>query len=345
MKAEKRRQVFYIIPGILIAAVVLVGLYFGIFRKSGTDTVLTIEGQPVTREEYQMVLSSFRSRVQSAYSTEEANRDDFWEDSGEGDSPLNEIMDLALQELKENKVIVSMAKANGIDADLDYDTIKSDYEADADVRSDRDSQEQTVYGPDSLSMASYYSYRYTSLRTELEEALKAEYPVTDDELRSLYDENIDQYTYQTQVSVIVCEMTAETAAVYGIDVIQAALEESGLDELEERFPEAGFYELTMNDVDPQEGKSGVYAPRWEAASQMQEGQISGPVQTGDNILVMKCTGRQENGSLDFESVKGILESQYQTAMAERQIEEETETAEIEYKEKELKDAALELLEG
>lgn len=344
MKAEKKRRIFYIIPGILIAAVVLTGLYFGIFRKSGTDTILTINGQPVTREEYQMVLSSFCSRVQSAYSTEEANREDFWSDSGDEDSPLNEIMDLTLRELKENKVTVSMAEINGINTDMDYDTIKSDYEADADVRSDRDSQEQTVYGPDNLSFASYYGYRYTSLRAELEEALKPEYPITEDGLRELYEKNIDQYTYQTQVSVTACEMTTETAAAYGIDVIRGALENNTLDELEEQFPDAGFYEITMNDVNPQEGKSGVYISRWEAASQLREGQISDPIQIGDNILIMKCTGRQENGSLDFESVKGVLESRYQTMMAEKEIEKNIESADVEYKEKDLKDAALEFLE-
>ena len=59
---------------------------------------------------------------------------------------------------------------------------------------------------------------------------------------------------------------------------------------------------------------------------------------------MKCTGRQENGSLDFESVKGVLESRYQTEMTEWEIEKNTENANVKYKEKELEDAALELLE-
>ena len=344
MKAEKKRRIFYIIPGILIAAAVLTGLYMGIFRKDGTDTVMKINDQPVTREEYQMVLSSFQSQVQAGYSTEEANSKDFWSSSGGEDSPLDQITELALQKLKEDKVMVSMAEANGINTDMDYDTIKSDYEADADVRSNRENQTQTVYGPDSLSLASYYDYRYTSLGAELKEALKAKYTITEDEQRSRYSQNIDQYTYQTQVSVTVCEMKAETAGVYGVDAIEAALENSSLDELEEQFPDAVFYELTLNDLDMQEGRSGVYAARWQAASQLQEGQISDPVQIGENILVMRCTGRQENGSVDFESVKGILESRYQTEMAEEEIEKSIDSAEAKYKKKDLENAALEMLE-
>lgn len=344
MRAEKKRRIFYIVPGILIAAAVLTGLYLGISRKDGADTVMTINGQPVTREEYQMVRSSFQSQVQASYSTQEANSRDFWSRSGGEDSPLNQVMELALQELKEKKVMVSMAEENGIDAALDYDTVRSDYEADADVRSNREDQTQTVYGPDSLSLASYYEYRYTSLGADLRETIKAKYTITEDELRSHYSQDMDQYTYQTQVSVTVCEVEAETAGVYGVDAIGEALRESSLDELQEQFPDAGFYELTMNDLDMQEGKSGVYAARWQPASQLREGQISDPIRIGENILIMKCTGRQENGSVDFESVKGILESQYQTEMAEQEIEKKVESADVDYKEKDLEDAALGVLE-
>lgn len=343
MKAETKWKALYLIPGIVLAAVILLVLGTVLSQKKGTDTVMTIDGQTVTREEYQMVLSSLQGQVQSAYSTEEANREDFWTRSGE-DAPLGTLMNLALEKLKEEKVILAMAREKGISADLDYESIKAAYEADAGVRSDREDQEQTVYGPDSLSMAAYYDYCYASLRSELEEALKAEYTLTEEELMRLYRSQADQYTYEVQVTVTVCEMKAEDAQSYGTDVITEAVKNSESEELQKQFPDAGIYEMTMNSLDTQAGKSGVYEARWDAASRLQEGEISEPVQIEGNVLVIKCTDRQENGTVDLESVQGVLESQYQTEMAEEEIEEHTEDADVKYKKKDLQSAALELLE-
>ena len=326
LKDKKLRKFLYVLSGLAVVAAGI-AFYMHVLRQSGTDVLITIDGENVTREEYQLVLSSFQAQVQSSYATEEANRKDFWSDAKGKDSPLSRIMDLTLQKLKEN---------------MDYLHLKKEYTADADTREDRKSQ--AVYGPDSLSFSSYYAYRYTSLQSQLEEVLKSEFEVTDDMLRNWYKERQEEYTYQTQVCVQVCEMNAETANAYGIDTVKKAMESSSQDELKQKFPDAGIYQITMNDLDPQEGKSGVYASRWETASFLQEGQVSDPVQVEGNVLVMKCISRQENGSLDFESVRGLLKSQYQTAMAEKKVENKIETVTARYKEQDVKEAALETLE-
>lgn len=342
LKDKKLRKFLYVLSGLAVVAAGI-AFYMNVLRQSETDVLITIDGENVTREEYQLVLSSFQAQVQSSYATEEANRKDFWSDTKGKDSPLSRIMDLTLQKLKENKGMVSLAKEKNLNVDMDYLHLKNEYTADADTREDRKSQ--AVYGPDSLSFSSYYEYRYTSLQAQLEEVLKSEFEVTDDMLRNWYKERQEEYTYQTQVCVQVCEMNTETANAYGIDTVKKAMESSSQDELKQKFPDAGIYQITMNDLDTQEGKSGVYASRLQTACQLQQGQISEPIQIEKNVLVMKCISRQENGSLDFESVKGLLESQYQTTMAQQAIEDKIKTVKANYKEKNIKAAALEILEN
>ena len=142
--------------------------------------------------------------------------------------------------------------------------------------------------------------------------------------------------------MLVAETKAENAAELQ-EAAEAIRAESSREELEEDYPQISFYELEMNSLDTQEGKSGVYSMRWMLASSMQKGEISEPFTAGGNILIMKCLERVENGVLPFEQTEGILKSRIQTERAEQAIQEQVKKAEIKEKSKKLEEAAKEVL--
>lgn len=334
-----KNYLFYCIAALVIAALIS-GPNVGCAHKKESSDFMTIEGEPVAREEYQMVVYSLRAQVASEYTTDEANQDDFWEEDGEN-RPLRKIMDLSLGRLKEYKTAAALAKDLGVSGAYDYDSLKADYERDAGKRENRELLEETVYGPDSISFQSYYTYRHTALFSELEEALKERYPVQEDKLKQLYEEKKEQCTYAVQVETLVCELPeeeADMAAQIGQDMASGTAAE-----LESAYKEAQFYELTMNDLNTQSGKSGVYAPRWEVASRLEEGQVSAPFPIGNKLLIVKCTQRRENGTIPYDEVKGVLKSIYQTEQADKELAERINSALAEYDEQKLRDAAREAL--
>lgn len=328
--------------GITATVIIIFIIFIFVIPKKSMDqngVVMTVNGIQVTREEFQLVLDSFRSKVKSEYSTEIANDPDFWciEDS-EGTTPVDKLVELTVQDLTEKKVITWMAKKQKLDMGTDFESIKKEFEEDQKKREEREDQETAVYGPDGLSLQSFYNYSYTMLSSELEEALKEKYPVGEEILQNLYEERQSELTYQVEVTMQICEIGPELADYTGD--ITDAMKVKSLEELQTEYPEAGFYELTMNDLDTQEGKSGVYRMRWEYASLMQEGEICEPFTIGDHVLIMKCLHRSENGVLDFESVKGILKSQYQSQVVYQEMQKAVAEADVVYEQDELVDEAL-----
>jgi len=76
---------------------------------------------------------------------------------------------------------------------------------------------------------------------------------------------------------------------------------------------------------------------------MQVGEISEPVAAGQNMLVMKCLEREEDGYLPLKDVKGVLESQIKTEAAKQEIRAEVQKAEVKKKDGKLEAAAKEVL--
>lgn len=335
----------YIVDAVFaIVLLLLAGLVFYIrFQKpEELRAVMEINGQDVAKEEYQSEIKQLQAQVKSRYSTDEANRKDFWTTPIDGETPLAVIMNLAKEDLIYKKTLSSMAKDNGIQADMDYSAIKSSMEEENASRSRKGTSGEVTYGLSSYTEESYYQYAYSELEAELMEKLKKEQTLSKEELQTAYRERQDEYRYDTGVKMLVAETKAENAAQLQ-EAAEAIRAESSTEELEEDYPQISFYELEMNTLDTQEGKSGVYSMRWMLASSMQKGEISEPFTAGGNILIMKCLERVENGVLPFEQTEGILKSRIQTERAEQAIQEQVKKAEIKEKSKKLEEAAKEVL--
>ncbi len=318
-----------------------------------SDTVMEIAGQPVVKAEYQMVLKHYAPEVKRQYSTEEANAENFWE-LKEG-RPLEQVMELAEEDLTRKKVVARLAGEAGIGEKADYLSIMEGMGAENTEREGKVSSGEVVYGLTSFAPEDYYSYVYTSLESQLLEKLKSSHPISDEELEEIYQENQGQYTSEVRVHMLVGEMQPEAkgrqaeqsqpeAGMETAQQVKASMEGGAeIDVLTEQYPQVHFYELEMSSFQTEEGKSGVYAQRWLTASSMEENQVCEPFFIGGNLLVMRCLSREENVAEPLDEIKGIFKSEVQTRMAQEDIEKGIREAEITFQQKELKQAAQEAL--
>ena len=321
-----------------------------------SDTVMEIAGQPVVKAEYQMVLKHYAPEVKRQYSTEEANAENFWE--MEEGRPLEQVMELAEEDLTRKKVVAQLAGEAGIEEKADYLSIMEGMGAENTEREGKVSSGEVVYGLTSFAPEDYYSYVYTSLESQLLEKLKSSHPISDEELEEIYQENQGQYTSEVRVHMLVGEMQPEADGAGGRQAEQSQSEagmetaqqvkdsmEGGaeIDVLTEQYPQVHFYEIEMSSFQTEEGKSGVYAQRWLTASSMEENQVCEPFFIGGNLMVMRCLSREENVAEPLDEIKGLLKSEVQTRMAQEDIEKGVREAEITFQQKELKQAAQEAL--
>ncbi len=294
-----------------------------------SDTVMEIAGQPVVKAEYQMVLKHYAPEVKRQYSTEEANAENFWE--MEEGRPLEQVMELAEEDLTRKKVVAQLAGEAGIEEKADYLSIMEGMGAENTEREGKVSSGEVVYGLTSFAPEDYYSYVYTSLESQLLEKLKSSHPISDEELEEIYQENQGQYTSEVRVHMLVGEMQPEADGAGGRQAEQSQSEagmetaqqvkdsmEGGaeIDVLTEQYPQVNFYEIEMSSFQTEEGKSGVYAQRWLTASSMEENQVCEPFFIGGNLMVMRCLSREENVAEPLDEIKGLLKSEVQTRMAQ-----------------------------
>ena len=321
-----------------------------------SDTVMEIAGQPVVKAEYQMVLKHYAPEVKRQYSTEEANVENFWE--MEEGRPLEQVMELAEEDLARKKVVARLAGEAGIGEKADYLSIMEGMGAENTEREGKVSSGEVVYGLTSFAPEDYYSYVYTSLESQLLEKLKSSHPISDEELEEIYQDNHGQYTSEVRVHMLVGEMqpgadgaggrqAEQSQSEAGMETAQQVKDsmEGGaeIDVLTEQYPQVHFYELEMSSFQTEEGKSGVYAQRWLTASSMEENQVCEPFFIGGNLMVMRCLSREENVAEPLDEIKGLLKSEVQTRMAQEDIEKGVREAEITFRQKELKQAAQEAL--
>ncbi len=311
-----------------------------------SDLVMEIEGQPVVKAEYQMILENYVAQVKGQYTTDQANQKDFWTMKQGDGTPLEQIMELAQQELVHKKVVAQLAENVGIEKKSDYLSMMQELELENDNREAKSADGQTVYGLTSFTAKDYYTYTYTEIEGQLLENLKEDQQITEQELKKIYQENIEQYTSDISVQMLIAEMRVEL----GIDQAQEVAEEMGEETNEEllvqKYPDVNFYQIKMTSLNTEEGKSGAYTMRWMTASAMQQGEICQPFQIGDHLMVMRCLARTENSPESFEAVKGVLKSDVLTDKAQQKISSQEQKAEVVLKieQRQLESIALEALE-
>lgn len=314
---------------------------------ASSEVVMEIDGQPVVKAEYGMILEKYDAGIKGKYTTEEANRKDFWSmEPPEGEKgPLDQIMELALEDLIHKKVVARLAKEAGAADGLDYMDLEKQVQAEhAGEFAGTMTDGKVQYGVRSRALEDAYTYAYTDAEFQLKESMKKKYSVTEEELKQIYLADQEQYISEMSVRMLVGEAEGEEAPAREQEAAGHMAEGMTVEQLAGKYPDMTFYELEMSSLNMEEGKSGIYADRWTVASSMQEGEVCQPFPVGKHWLVMRCLNREEQAAEPFEKVKGTLENEVRESLAREELEKKVTEAKIKVREKELKQIALEVLE-
>ncbi|EGT5620082.1 peptidyl-prolyl cis-trans isomerase [Clostridium perfringens] len=328
-----KKLFFNIIP---ITFLIIIIILFFLKANNDYSTIMIINNQKVLKEEYQMIIEKYESKVKSEYSTEDANAKDFWTNNSKGTTPLDKIINLANEELIKNKVLLKIAKDNKLKINVEYDYIK-----DKIIKENK--LKNISFGLSSYTIYNYYKYSYYTLENEVNEYLKKDINISDEELKEIYDKNKSIYTYSVGVKMLIAEYNNKKDNIDLKKLSNKMKTCENIDSLKKEFPNINFYELNMDSIDTKEGKSGVYKLRWDIASQMNPGEINDTLKIGENNIIMKCLERRENTSKTFNEVKGILKSQIQDSNIQNYINQNIKNVVIKYKKSTLEKVALEIL--
>lgn len=309
-----------------------------------SDVVMEIAGQPVVKAEYQMILAAHETEVESRYDTDTVNRRDFWTMEQEDGTPLQQVMQLAEEDLRNKKVVAQLAKESGIEAETDYLAIMEQMETENGRRVSGKESGETVYGLTSFGIENYYDYVYTQVEYELMEKLKQQQSISDEELEKAYRENQELYTSDVRVKMLVAETPARTGEERVLQAAEEMKSQTDIDRLTDEYPDISFYEILMSSLDMQEGKSGAYMQRWLTASTMQPGEVCAPFAIGENLMAMRCLERTEQAVQPFEEIKGLLESDARARLAQEEIAKKAAQADVRYEGGVLRQVALEALQ-
>lgn len=302
--------------------------------KEDTDSeeaVLYIEDEPVSEAEYKLLAEEYRNQVSMQYTTEQVNRDDFWQTKIDGTAPWELLDELVRTQLRYNYTLKKIAVELSVTEDYTYEELLETGKEENDSRfAALDSEDGTVYGLKDFDEQTYYKYWYSNLETQVIKALeKNETDVTDADCRNYYDANPEQFSYENGVTVLYAEIPYTQDSKQESDAqaqsIKTAMESTdSVSVLSDAFPDISLQKLDLNSLNTQEGMSGVYSYRWQTASCMDKGEICGPYEDNGMLCIMKCTDRTDKGKIGYEDVKSRIEQYLKNAEAKKTIEEKTE---------------------
>lgn len=178
-------------------------LFFSILLSScqKDETVAAwVEGAPITTSEmnYWMLLN--KAEVSSFFYLNYGVNDngDFWSSTYEGESPLEMLKTLSLDDARRCKVQQLLAYEKGLVTDINFDVLVSNIPSVNQERADKVKRGEVIYGPKKYTIRTYFSYQHDKMVYDLKEKLmEHELKPTREDLEALKpnaETSVDDYT-------------------------------------------------------------------------------------------------------------------------------------------------------
>jgi SOS response regulatory protein OraA/RecX len=138
--------------------------------------VLTINGEPVSADEYLMVMHRKTPLVTSHFkqTRDLDDRAGYWSPASGPDGPLAKLRELTLAELVRIKVYQSEAKARGLMKAIDFASFRDAFEKENARRLAAKARNEVIYGPPQYRRDIYYFILFGDVSYKLEHAIAKE---------------------------------------------------------------------------------------------------------------------------------------------------------------------------
>ncbi|KRF42744.1 peptidyl-prolyl cis-trans isomerase [Paenibacillus sp. Soil787] len=200
MKKSKRinrifkKKIFFAVLLPLLAAVLLSAslIVFHSNKYAGDATVFSVNGEPVSKDEFLNVMSGSRANVFSYFVQKHGVKDSakFWTTSFQGEIPIEVLKQKTLDKLKIIKTEQIVMKNNGIASDISFSGFLDNLKAENERRKKAVENKQAIYGPQQFDATGYYDILHGNRMEELKNKLAdEELSSNEEEIKNAYDEN------------------------------------------------------------------------------------------------------------------------------------------------------------
>ncbi len=149
------------------------------------NAYLTINNDSVSKDELEFYMKASRSDVILRFTSDTlSNADkDFWETEQNGITPAEYLLEIAVENLKNDRALFAECEERGLCEKLSYEKIIKQMNAENATRAKKLKNGEPVYGVTEYTVVSYYDYLKSNLQIALREKLENEGIIKEDDVK------------------------------------------------------------------------------------------------------------------------------------------------------------------
>ena len=169
-----------------ISIVVLSGAAVaGVKMLETKNAYLTINNDSVSKDELEFYMKASRSDAILRFTSDALSSadKDFWETEQNGITPAEYLLEIAVENLKNDRALFAECEERGLCEKLSYEKIIKQMNAENASRAKKLKNGEPVYGVTEYTVVSYYDYLKSNLQIALREKLENEGIIKEDDVK------------------------------------------------------------------------------------------------------------------------------------------------------------------
>lgn len=321
---------------VIVVFVLLIPSYLITVSLDSDDTVITINGIPVPRGEYELFLNRNIAGTYNHFHLKSGVQDhpDFWKTSYGGQTPSDYIKEKTVKQLIDVKVRQHLAIEMRLISNFTFETFQNQWKQDNLNRKAKYESGEVVYGPVENSLPTFYDYYLSKLFIELEEKLnQTRFRGSEQELKLYYEKNKEKwFKYTPGIEVEYLEFgyrgSLERDKVHA-EALSISKETSRDKSLKKLTSDALYDHKTFTSKETITGEDNPDQLIKELALRLNTGEVK--VMEGRAnaaIYLMRCLSREKDEFLPFCEVQEDVLWYYQKEQYQRLIKNLNSNAEV-----------------
>lgn len=149
------------------------------------NAYLTINNNSVSKDELEFYMKASRSDAILRFTSDASSSadKDFWETEQNGITPAEYLLEIAVENLKNDRALFTECEERGLCEKLSYEKIIKQMNAENASRAKKLKNGEPVYGVTEYTVVSYYDYLKSNLQIALREKLENEGIIKEDDVK------------------------------------------------------------------------------------------------------------------------------------------------------------------
>ncbi len=149
------------------------------------NTYLTINNDSVSKDELEFYMTASRSDAILRFTSDASSGadKDFWETEQNGITPAEYLLEITVENLKNDRALFAECEKRGLCEKLSYEKIIKQMNAENAARAKKLKSGESVYGVTEYTAVSYYDYLKSNLQIALRGELENEGVITEDDVK------------------------------------------------------------------------------------------------------------------------------------------------------------------